>query len=250
MPKQKTVHAQQQQYPLALKFDRELSFDNFWAKKNSEPIAALKALLSSDDPNWIYLAGGAGSGVSHLLQATSNEALKKNDSALYLSLAEVVNVLDASAESSGEQLAALFESLENYNLLCIDEIDCIASHRAYQEQLFYLLIRLQQNKIRLVMGAKNTPAALDVALADLRSRLAFASVYQLPAPSDNDKMHILQHRAARLGLDMGDEVARFMLNRCGRELATQLAMLEKLDTQALAQSRKLSVPFVKQVLLV
>lgn len=244
----KTSAFSQQQYPLALKFDKELSFDNFWPDQNAEPVAALSQLLNSRESSWIYLAGSTGSGVSHLLQATSNAALTSEKSALYISLAEVLQVLKASTASRNEQMAALFESLETYQLLCIDEIDSIAGNRDYEEQLFYLLIRLQQRKTLLVMGAKNTPAALDIGLADLRSRLAFASIYQLSTPSDDNKQAILQHRAARLGLDMSGEVARFMLNHCGRELITLMAMLDTLDTQALAQSRKLSVPFVKQVL--
>jgi DnaA family protein len=253
MSDKKTVSTHQlQQFPLALKLDRELSFESFWPNENPQPVAALQQLLIQQEPGWVYLAGGVGSGVSHLLQATSNAVLAGEKSgmakrALYISLAEIVESLNAAAENRGEQMAALFDSLENFDLLCIDDVDSIAGQRVYQEQLFYLLIRLQQRGIRLVLGAKNTPAALDIELADLRSRLAFASVYQLVAPADSVKQKIMQHRAARLGLVMSDEVARFMLNHCARDLASLIAMLDRLDTQALAHSRKLSVPFVKQV---
>lgn len=243
-----------QQYPLALKLDRETTFDNFWPNNHLELIAAAKGLVDKPTGGWLYLAGSSGSGVSHLLQAVSNYADAKGLSTLYLNLAEMLSAmqLNDSDVRKDQPLTALFESLESFDLLCIDDIDYLGQtalqYPQYQEQLFYLLVRLQQLPVsRLVFGAKNIASKLGLQLPDLRSRLALASVFHVHYPSDEDKQKILQFRGQRLGLSVSDEVARFIVQRCSRDMHNLINRLDLLDTQAMAESRKLTIPLVKKV---
>ncbi len=55
-------------------------------------------------------------------------------------------------------------------------------------------------------------------------------------------------RASRLGLQLQDEVAKYLLHRMPRDMHQLFDMLEQLDHQSLAKQRKLTIPFVKQAL--
>jgi DnaA family protein len=87
-----------------------------------------------------------------------------------------------------------------------------------------------------------------VTLDDLRSRLGWGPVFQLPAPDDEQLQAILQFRARCRGLDMPPEVGRFLVSRAPRGMAALMQVLDTLDARSLADQRALTVPFVKQVL--
>ena len=57
-----------------------------------------------------------------------------------------------------------------------------------------------------------------------------------------------QLRAQWRGLELPDETARYMLTRVDRRARALFDLLDKLDRQALAAQKKLTVPFVKSVL--
>ena len=54
--------------------------------------------------------------------------------------------------------------------------------------------------------------------------------------------------AAARGLDFEDAALDWMLRRCSRDLGTLTALFERLDRASLAAQRRLTVPFLRQVL--
>ena len=73
-------------------------------------------------------------------------------------------------------------------------------------------------------------------------------VFQLRELAEEDKLHALQLRASRRGLQMPDEVAAFILNRGTRSMNALFELLERLDQASLQAQRKLTIPFLKEVL--
>jgi DnaA family protein len=65
---------------------------------------------------------------------------------------------------------------------------------------------------------------------------------------DDDKIAALRHKAKRLGIHITPQAAHYMLTRYDRNLASLWLMLDKLDWASLAAQRKLTIPFLKQVL--
>jgi DnaA family protein len=55
-------------------------------------------------------------------------------------------------------------------------------------------------------------------------------------------------RARHRGLELPDDTAKFMLSRSRRDMASLYRLLDKLDTEALIAKRRLTVPFVRDVL--
>ena len=55
-------------------------------------------------------------------------------------------------------------------------------------------------------------------------------------------------RARHRGLELPEETARFLASRARRDMASLHALLDRLDDQALVAQRRLTIPFVKDVL--
>jgi DnaA family protein len=73
-------------------------------------------------------------------------------------------------------------------------------------------------------------------------------LYALQPVDDAARMQILTVRAHERGLELSEDTAHYLLRRCPRDLPALMALLERLDAAALTAQRRLTVPFVKQVL--
>ena len=98
------------------------------------------------------------------------------------------------------------------------------------------------------MGAHTAPTKLAIGLPDLKSRLLGCPIYQLPRLGDDELCQALTLRAASRGLSMTEEVSVYMVNHLRRDMSALCALLEHLDKASLQHKRKLTIPFVRQVL--
>ena len=80
------------------------------------------------------------------------------------------------------------------------------------------------------------------------SRLSWGQVYQLKALADDDKLKALQLRAQLSGFELPTEVGLFLLKRVNRDMKTLFSLLEKFETATLIEQRKLTIPFIKNIL--
>lgn len=114
--------------------------------------------------------------------------------------------------------------------------------------IFNLYLGLNEHQRHLVLAATSPPAALNWGLADLRSRLSAALILHLKPLSEAEHVAALRLRAAIRGLEIPEETAGFLLRRYPRDLGSLCALLDTLDSAALAAQRRLTVPFIKQVI--
>ena len=142
----------------------------------------------------------------------------------------------------------LFDGLEQLDLVCLDNIQAIAGDSHWQVALFDLYNRMVEQGKRLLIVADEAPQQLGISLPDLVSRLQACTIFQLRLLSDDDKQKLLQQKARLRGIDLPDEVARYLLNRQQREIRALVAILDKLDKASIVHQRKLTIPFVKDVL--
>ena len=124
----------------------------------------------------------------------------------------------------------------------------IAGQREWERALFNLYFGLSEHQRHLVLASASPPAALDWQLADLRSRLSAALILHLKPLSEVEHLAALRLRAGMRGLEIPDETAGFLLRRFPRDLRSLCALLDTLDSAALAAQRRLTVPFIKQVI--
>lgn len=228
------------QLPLGVRLRDDATFANYYPGANAAALGYVERLCEAD-AGWtdslIYLWGAAGVGRSHLLQAACLRFEQRDEAAVYLPLAEVA---DYGPE--------LLDNLEQCELVCLDDLEAVAGRADWEEALFHLFNRLRDAGKRLLLAASTSPRELGVQLPDLQSRLTLALVFQLQELADEDKLRALQLRASRRGLQMPDEVGRFILTRGARSMSALFELLEQLDQASLQAQRKLTIPFLKETL--
>ncbi len=226
----------QRQLTLAVQLRDEATFDNFLSSPASRVL--LDSLREQPEPggeSQVFLYGPAGSGKSHLLQASCHRAAAR---ALYLPLAELADYAPSD----------VLQGVETLDLVCLDDIQAVLGRRSWELALFDFYNRARQAQCHMLMAADASPRELPVGLDDLRSRLSWGLVFQLTGADDREKAAILCFRAARRGLALTPEVASYIINRAPRRMQDLLALLDTLDANSLAEQRSLSIPFVKSVL--
>ena len=224
------------QLSLEVRLRDDATLDNFLALPKTQPLmGALQTQLDPDGESVIYLYGPAGTGKSHLLQASCHEPGVET---IYLPLSDL------------RQYAALdvLQGVGNADRVCIDDIHVVLGDVHWEQALFNLYNEARQRGCRLIVAADAAPRALTVNMEDLRSRLSWGIVYQLAQPEDHDKEAILQFRASRRGLTLSSSVASYIVSRAPRAMDQLLQVLETLDKASLAEKRALSIPFVKEAL--
>ena len=130
----------------------------------------------------------------------------------------------------------------------MDDIDRLLGSDAWEVEIFSLYNRAQDSGSRVVVASKLPRRELAVSLDDLASRLAQLPTFRLAALDDAGRVDALTLRASHRGLELPRETAQFLLSRTRRDMASLYELLDRLDAEALRAQRRLTVPFVRDVL--
>lgn len=227
------------QYTLAVTLPDDETLQSFFGAEQNPVVAHLESYLDhqSNGQAPVLLFGAPGSGKSHLLYAACVRAQEQG-------LTSQLLALDEFAQFSPRML----DGLEQLDLICLDNIQAVAGDLHWQIALFDLYNRLAEHNKKLVIVADAAPTELGFTLPDLVSRLQACTVFQLRLLNDDEKQRLLQHKARLRGLDLPDEVARYLLNRQQRDIRVLVSMLDLLDKASMVHQRRLTIPFIKEVL--
>jgi DnaA-homolog protein len=221
------------QLPLGISLRPSVDFAGFIAGRNAEALSRLRTPL---DP-FLYLWGESGSGKSHLLQAACQQAQAGDQQPAYLPLKREHGLAPE-----------MLEGLETFALVCLDDLESVAGDAAWEGAIFSLFNQLRENQAQLVVAADRPPAQLPLSLPDLASRLTWGPCYHLVALNDDERLELLLATAQRRGLSMGVETARFLLQRTPRDIHFLALLIDRLDSASLAAQRRLTIPFVREIL--
>lgn len=225
------------QLPLGVGLRDDATFANYLSSGNAILVDRLQAQLDEGGEPFLFLWGGEGVGRSHLLQAACHEASARDKRALYLPLSEL-----------GHFPPHMLEDIERLDLVAIDDLDYVMGRKRWEEALFHCFNRLRDANKRLVIAASAAPRQLDIRLPDLASRLTWGMTFHVQRLDDEGRVEALKLRARVRGMQLPDEVARYILHRGPRRLSELFEALEILDRASLSAKRKLTIPFVKQAL--
>ena len=225
-----------QQLPLGISLRPGATFGAYFTGPNGLSVALLQRMAAGAGERQAWLAGGPGLGKTHLLQAACHAAGDQGLRPAYLPLA------DAGLQP------AMLEGLEALDLVCLDGVETVLGRPDWEAALFGLINAARDTGARLLFSGRRAPAHLETGLPDLPSRLAWGPVVQLLPLDDAQKREALIARAHELGLELPPAAADYLGRHFARDLAGQLARLEQLDRASLATGRRLTVPFIKQVL--
>jgi len=228
-----------QQLALRMWLRESATFANYVAGEsvgsNAQVVTALQQACAGGAERFVYLWGGNGVGKSHLLQATCHAAA--DEGSVYLPL----NEPGLAPE--------MLDGLEQMAVVAVDNLEAIAGDRNWETALFHFYNRIRDQGHGVLLLAADQPlAALALTLPDLRSRLAWGLVFQLHTLSDAEKLAAMQQRAHQRGFELSEEVGRYLLRHYQRDMTALFELLELLDQRSLALQRRLTIPFVKEVI--
>ncbi|MDG2525517.1 DnaA regulatory inactivator Hda [Stenotrophomonas sp. HITSZ_GD] len=224
------------QLPLALRYPPDQRLETYVGAPEGV-IAQLRAIAVGARSDWMFLAGPAGSGKTHLALSLCAAAEQAGRRAAYLPLA-----------AAAGRLREALEALEGHEVIALDGLDAIAGQREDEVALFDFHNRARAAGVVLLYTARAMPDGLPLALPDLRSRLSQCVRIGLPALDDAGRAAVLRERAQRRGLVIDDAAIEWLLTHSGRDLAGLVALLDRLDRESLAAKRRITVPFLRSVL--
>ncbi len=227
-----------QQIPLALDLVTPTSFEGFIGNENLLLKATLAEQAAGKGETQVLIHGPPGAGKSHLAQAACYHAGSMGRPAAYWPLRQL-----------GGQLAAASEQIDAFALAVIDDVDAVIGQAEGEFMLFDLINRAREAGVPLLLTASHPPGDLPVKLADLASRLTWGAVMAVHLPGDGEKIELLRARAQARGLEMPHGTAQWMLAHLPRDVGTLLDALDRLDRESMIAKRRLTIPFVREVLI-
>lgn len=224
-----------QQLTLGISLGSDLDFENFVDRGNEDVLQIVR--LAARESQFAFLWGEAGAGRTHLLHAACGDAAEAGRRVALLPLRE-----------AARWQAEAIEGWDTLDLVAIDDAQAIAGNRDWEAALFTLYNGLRDAGASLLVTANRPPAALELILPDLKSRFGAMLVYQLHALDDDDKLLALMQKARARGLELPEETGRYLLVRVSRDMHYLAELLNRLDAASLAHQRRLTIPFVRELL--
>lgn len=197
--------------------------------------AVLQAVQSLGPGELLYLWGGAGSGRSHLLQATARTTGR------YVPADQAEQVLAPLAWDDATVPEAV---------VAVDDVHTLTAPA--QAALFGLINRWRASMgtsaaFALLCAGDRAPRTLPLR-EDLRTRLAWGQVLRLEHLSDAQRAQALREQAQSRGLPLSDEVLQWILTHQARDMGALMALMDALDRYSLARHRAITLPLLKELL--
>ncbi|PXV54646.1 regulatory inactivation of DnaA Hda protein [Dyella jiangningensis] len=224
------------QLPLVLRWPRRQRFEHFHPGSNVATLTAVEQVAYEPGTPWLYLAGPAGSGKSHLLVAACQAAVQGGRTVQYLPLASMADK------------AAAIRGVAGSEFLALDDLGAIAGNREAEHALFDVYNRAKAEGAALLFAAEALPSQLGLGLPDLRSRLGACQQGLLKPLDDAERRAVLRQEATTRGIELDDTVLDWLFTRYKRDLGALLDLLDRLDQASLAAKRRITVPFLREFL--
>lgn len=151
------------------------------------------------------------------------------------------SVLSGPPRSGRSMLGRKFVRLSGGEV--IDDAEAVED-----ERLFHAWNRAQLDRRPLLLIATQPPELWDVALPDLRSRLAAVPHVRIGEPDEELALALVERGLARAGTAFSADLPAWLHRRIERSYAGIAAVVDCLNAASLSSGRKISVPFARETL--
>jgi DnaA family protein len=225
------------QLPLQFEFYTEQTFDSFFVGPNVEIVEVLKQASATNGEQFIYLWGEKGSGKSHLMNSCCHWASRQGRDVRLLPMQQLIGMPPE-----------MLEGLAGTELLCLDDIQLIGGDAEWEMAIFDLFNQQRERGQQLIVAGNCPPVSFMGTLADLKTRLSWGLTLELRGFNDEERVASLVQQAEALGMALAPDAARYLLVRFPRDPHSLSQLLTMLDRESMAAQRRLTIPFLKEVL--
>ena len=198
--------------------------DYFVSEVNKEAVTWLDAW-----PNWttfgLIVCGPFGSGKSHLAQVLKS-----------LSYGNIIEAKDISDKN--------IDQLSKNKCLIIENIELFKS----ETLLFHLYNMLLENNNNLMVTSKLAMSQISFELPDLKSRLLSMPQVNIGFPDDRLLKNLLIKQFLDKGVIVEVDVIDYLLKRIDRSFESISKLVSKIDFESLKKAKKITIPFIKNII--
>lgn len=233
-----------QQLALPIRVIDTARFNNFFAGPNAMVVQSLSQLFNEGKwpLNPIFVFGHRGTGKSHLLFAVANRLNELAGQDGYIQRSSYLALSDKAVSPE------MLETLAADQLVLLDDVDAWAGNSVNEQALFALYERVKQAGGGWLVSSNSSADTTGFELVDLVSRLSSGLQFKLEALSEDERMEALKLRARNRGFTISDEPVRYLVKHFARDMHSLFQLLETIDEKTLQAGRKVTVPFLKEIL--
>lgn len=186
--------------------------------------------------NPIFLYGASGMGKTHLAQAIGIAIKNAHPELVVLYVpANRFKTQYMDAVNVKNKLTDFLHFYMKIDVLIVDDIQEFADKQGTQNAFFQIFNHLHQNGKQLIFTSDRAPVDLQRFEQRLLTRLKWGLSAELQAPDFNTRYHMLKQRSFREGVEIPDDVVRYLAQRITtnfRELEGALISLVANSTMA------------------
>ncbi len=213
------------------------TFSNFIRSNKLEDqiINDIKQLFFNSNSQ-LYLWSYASCGKSHILYSACNYFSNENKKCVYLPFKELY--------SYGPDI---LHGFEQYDLVCIDDIDYVFGKCKWELGLFNLINKILDNSNKVIYTSSKSLREKKISLQDLHSRLSWGLVFKLSSYSDDTKIKILKKIILENEYNISEDVCGHLLKKETRDLTSLVTLIHKIGLYSLSINKKVSVRQLSEI---
>ncbi len=210
----------------------KFTFDDFFFDSPNDEVKL--ALKKNED---VFLYGAEDSGKSFLLQSTCNYYATDLKSSVYIPISEAI-----------KHGTGFIESLEGLDLICLDDIDLIASNQEWEVGIFNLINNSLISDCRLIFSSSINPSSINFELDDLISRIKKIDHIELYSISDSRLPEAIKFVSKLRSINLGDKEINYLVTYTKRNMSDLMEIISKLDQLSMQLKRKITIPLIKEII--
>ncbi|MDO5552489.1 MAG: DnaA/Hda family protein [Planctomycetia bacterium] len=209
---------------------RSFASYNTFVKGISNQLATQVADIAISSPgmiNPIFISGSSGVGKTHLLQGIWDEYRKRGDRLppRYLRAEQFTTLF---IQSLMKKDGSFRRNFENISLFILDDLQFLQGKRDTQIEFLSLFDHLRAAGIQLIISADRPLNDLNEIRPEIRSRILSGGCCSIELPEKETLLKIFNVRARQLGLEVPDEVARYVVSRFSNSAPQLSGVLNRL----------------------
>jgi len=229
------------QMPLKIGLRDDACFETFVTEKESQAVAlsGLQSALIQTNGNAFYLYGESGAGKTHLLQASCRYVTEKGQTSVYLPF----------GDHSLPLIPDVLIGLEQTPLVCLDDMTEIVGDSKWELALANLITKSSVQGHTVILAGQVSINDWSIKTNELAKALMMVLPIELHSVIEKEEVIVaLQRHSKRLGFELPNDVGNYLVKQFSADLQELLAVLKLLEQATLVEKRRLTLPFVKQVL--
>lgn len=217
---------------LPLHLSTKQTIDNFIIGKNSILFNSIMSSIGLNSGKFFIWSKNK-FGKTHVCNAFINYVKSQNKSALMIDC-ETINICDVD--------------INQYKFMAFDNIEKIIGLTHQEEKFFEILNIIIDKNIMVLITSRYPLRDIGFKYKDISSRLSAMESYNLHGVLDKDLSDWLKRQLMNQGLCLTQDVSDYLLNRCSRDIDSLITIVDKLNSSSFIKKRKLTIPFVKEIL--